>query len=241
MKTDRQSPTNLGVNWRQAAGEGFILLLGVLLALGTQAWWEARTEKQLVRGHVANLLVELSSNAVGLERTILANNNRAERSAALIRLLDGEVSSMEPDYVLSLLGPLTTFTDFRPATAALDNLVGAGGLGLFGNTDLQLAVSRYAQAIEDHNALQLELAHFHLDQFVVFLREYVPMLSATTASLPEPRPTSQFVFEPTALVGSLKFENLLLSRIISENDSARFSQNLLNAIEELRPRLERIR
>lgn len=240
MKTYRQSPTKFHVNWRQAAGESLILLLGVLLALGAQAWWEARSEKQLVRGYVSNLLIELSSNAAGLERTILANNNRAERSTTLIRVLEGEVSSIEPEYMLSLLGPLTTFTDFRPATAALDNLVGAGGLGLFGDAELQLAVSRYAQAIEDHNALQLELAHFHLDQFIVFLREKVPLLSATPAQLSEPRPTGQFEFDPSALIGSLKFENLLLSRIISENDSARFSQNLLNAIEELRPRLEQV-
>jgi len=42
------------VDWRQAAGDAFLLLIGVLLALGGQAWWEARAERKAMLRDLRN-------------------------------------------------------------------------------------------------------------------------------------------------------------------------------------------
>ncbi len=230
-----QLPVKSRINWRQAAGEGLILLAGVLLALGGQAWWEARAEQQLVRGHVANLLVELGSNASGLKDIIRWHETKMEQGADMIRLMEGQGKD---DSVLPLLSELAVFADFRPATAALDNLLGAGGLGLFEDTGLQLAVSNYGRAIDRHKEIQNELVEFQLNYFIVFLRDQVPLMWTAYANrMPEPRPAGRFEFDPSALTDSFKFENLLLSRIRAESDAAKFAQQLLTSIEELKPLL----
>lgn len=59
---------------------------------------------------------------------------------------------------------------------ALDNLVGAGGLGLFEDTGLQWAVSNYGRAIDRHKEIQNELVEFQLNYFIVFLRDQVLLL-----------------------------------------------------------------
>jgi hypothetical protein len=234
-----QAVARFRVNWRQAAGESLILLLGVLLALGGQAWWEARLEQQLVRGYVANLLVELESNRAGLERIIEGHKANVERGAALVRMIEGDAQGIAADAMLPPLSELTLFSDFRPATAALDNLVGAGGLGLFQDAGLQLAVSKYGQALEDHHVLQAELAQFQLNHFMVFLREQVPLLETRFSNrMPEPKPASKFEFDPVTLANSLQFENLLLTRIRSEGDAINFAQKLLDSTQDLRARLE---
>jgi len=138
------------INWRQAAGESLILLAGVLLALGGQAWWEARAEQQIVRGHVANLLVELDSNTTGLKDIIRYHDNKIKQGAEMIRVMESQTAT---GAVLPLLSELVLFGDFRPATAALDNLLGAGGLGLFEDSGLQLAVSNYGRAIDRHKEI----------------------------------------------------------------------------------------
>jgi hypothetical protein len=78
--------------------------------------------------------------------------------------MEGGESSIDNGVMLPLVSELALFADFRPATAALDNLVGAGGLGLFEDPALQLTVSNYGRAVDVHNEIQAELVQFQLNQ-----------------------------------------------------------------------------
>jgi len=227
------------VNWRQAGGEALILLAGVLLALVGQAWWESRSEGEIVRGHVANLMVELASNRTGLHAIVEQHTRGVEHGTALIRVMGEAGSPQAADSILLLISELTTFSDFRPASAALDNLVGAGGLGLIENSDVQLAVSRYSQAISDHNVLQSELASYQINEFMGFLRGSVPLLLTDySASVRESVSSPRFDFDPGPLVGSMEFENVVLGRIRSESDASNYARRLLEALESLAELLE---
>ena len=48
------------INWGQAAGEAVLILLGVLLALAADTWWEARSERRTEREYLNALAIELS-------------------------------------------------------------------------------------------------------------------------------------------------------------------------------------
>jgi hypothetical protein len=231
------------VNWRQAAGEAFLLFLGVLFALAGQAWWETRSERETIRDYSANLLVEVRENTAGLERTIKRLNEKVEKAVTLLRLMEDADPEASNERIRALISELTYFDDFRPATSALDNLVGAGGLGLLDNAELQLAVSKYAQAIDDHNVLQVELADFFWQELIVFLSERSPLLQLTFAdrNIPDPRPRGGFELDLAMFMESLQFENLVVRRITADGDAARFAQRLLGAAEELIPLLEGIK
>lgn len=228
------------VNWRQAAGEAFLLLIGVLLALGGQAWWETRVERQTIREYVANLLVEVRANASGLDNIIGDHDEKVGHGTALIRLMEDSDTIESTGSIQAQLSKLTRFSDFRPATAALDNLVGAGGFGLLDNPELQLAVSKYSQAIDDHNVLQVELADFIFHTFNVFLSNHVPLLKVDFANddLPEPRPQGRFEFDPALLTSSFHFENIVVRRVSAEADARKDAQRHLDASNHLLPLLE---
>ena len=139
------------INWRQAAGEAVLLLAGVLLALAGQAWWEARAEQRAVREHVDNLLIELRENRGGLEFIVGRHNLQVEHCVRLLTLIRKPGASAEDDReVVALLRKVLFFDDLQPATSALQNLVNAGDASLLGQADLQLAVSRYEQAMTMH-------------------------------------------------------------------------------------------
>lgn len=228
-----------GVNWNQAAGEAFLLLLGVLLALGAQAWWEARVERDTTDDYVANLLVEVRENQLDLQRTLETYENSIKASTALIQgIQNGEFEGASTSLQEHLLG-LANFSDFRPAISALENLLGAGGLALLESTELQLAVSKYAQKVDDHNVLQAEFVDFVLNTIHPFLGDHVPLLAIRfVTKVPELQTESQVEYDPLPMVTSMQFENMVLRRISAEVDARDYALALLDAANELAPLLQ---
>ncbi|MFK7955730.1 MAG: hypothetical protein AB8B96_06505 [Lysobacterales bacterium] len=230
------------VNWPQAFSEVSLLLAGVLLALAAQAWWEARAERETSLEHINNLIIELDANASGLTDSLAKHEGYIEVSVAILRGAKGPLSDAARETLLQRISRFSYISDYRPATAALDNLVGAGGLGQFDNASLQLAVSSYSQAIQNHNVLQSELTDFFFHELVPYLSEHIPLLSIHFVSgIPEPVPTSRFDLDLTALTESMPFENLVLRRISAEFDAKTTANRLLTATQELRQRLEQAR
>ena len=226
------------INWRQAAGEAVILLAGVLLALAGQAWWEARAEHRAAREHVENLLVELQTNIVGLDIIIGSHDKRIDDAVELIRLLAADDPPADAKAIRAPLGRIMFFDDFLPGTSALENLLSAGDAGLLSSTDLQLAVSRYSQALKAHNVLQSELADFFLNRFSELAGALMPLLDVGYVGRGIDIPQSRFTFDPAAIRGSMAFENMLARRISAERDAKDFAERLRDRSAELIALLE---
>ncbi|MEM8983709.1 MAG: hypothetical protein AAGC71_11825 [Pseudomonadota bacterium] len=238
------------VNWYQAAGEAVLLFAGVVLALLGQAWWEQRAEQRAVDEYVASLKIELLQNKAGLqgpredgeciERTddvwpgvICVQQAQAVVATKLIDLLSQTEPVADSDAILRLTRRVARFDDYRPATSALDNLVGAGGLALLDSSELQLAISNYRQAIEHHNVLQNELAALFVGPFAETLGEHVPLVAIRFADFDAGVvPNSGFEFDPDRL-RTEAFENILVRRISAEDDAAEFSDRLVQRIDAL--------
>lgn len=229
------------INWRQAAGEAVLLLAGVLLALAAQAWWEHQVEKRTVREHVDNLLVELRENRGGLEFVISRHKGQVDNCARLIELLAAPDSSAEQvEEIEGLLAKILFFDDFPPATSALQNLVGAGDVGMLGDTGLQLAISRYGRALDAHMTLQQELAALFLNRFSDVVGDYLPLVAAGYISREvDLQPDdSAFELDVSRLRGQMTFENMLARRISAEQDARQFAERLVARADELIAALE---
>lgn len=230
------------INWRQAAGEAFFLLIGVLLALLAQAWWEHRVESNTVQEYADNLLVEVHANIHDLEEQVRRHNDKVTSGAELLRLLQIDDLGSSEERVRAVLTKMIFIDDFRPATSALDNLLGAGGLGLLDNTDLQLAISQYGQSLHNHNTLQDELLELFFGTFIPFLSERISLLDVpfVNEQLREQLPDSDFHFDPSILANSMQFENLVIRRVSAEYDAARFAENLIESANALVVHLEKM-
>ena len=222
------------INWRQAAGEAVLLLAGVLLALAGQAWWEARAEQRAVREHVDNLLIELRENRGGLEFIVGRHNLQVEHCVRLLTLIRKPGASAEDDReVVALLRKVLFFDDLQPATSALQNLVNAGDASLLGQADLQLAVSRYEQAMTMHTILQRELAQFVLNPFTETLGMHVSLIDAGFVPDDVEMPIAARTPDVGTLRGEVTVENILARRITAERDARQFAERLVTRIDEL--------
>jgi len=58
-----ETSSRTGVNWRQAAGEALLIFLGVGVALGAQAWWEHRSDRELERHLIEGVRSDLARDS----------------------------------------------------------------------------------------------------------------------------------------------------------------------------------
>ena len=234
-----QKSDYMRVNWRQAAGEALLLLLGVLLALGGQAWWEARVEQETAREYIDNLLLEVTENKAGLERLIKQHDGYIAAGTNLLNEIQVGGDAASEDSILEHIRIISFVSDFRPATSALENLVSSGGFNSINNLELRLAILKYAQGIDDHNVLQAEQLDFFFLSFVPHLSKRFPLMNIQFVRGVEGLPTqSAFEFEPTTLIETLEFENLVLRRISAEKDAVTYAQSLFELTSELQTLLQ---
>ncbi|MEM7430504.1 MAG: hypothetical protein AAF351_01065 [Pseudomonadota bacterium] len=230
------------IPWKRLTAEGAAIVVSILLAFAIDAWWDDRIERNTAREYADNLLVEVRANINDLEEHVKRHNDKVVAGAELLRLMKNDDLGPSDERTRALVTSMVFIDDFRPATSALDNLLGAGGLGLLENTKLQLAVSQYGQSIYNHNTLQDELLEFFFGVFIPFLSERISLLDVDFVhqELSDQLPNSSFQFEPSALANSMQFENLVARRVNAEYDAARFAQRLIESANALVVQLEKM-
>lgn len=233
------NPTITSINWKQAAGEALLIVLGVILALGGQAWWEARVERNTVGEYVDNLLLEVNENEANLRRLVKEHENYIKVATGLLHEMRKNQSIASTSSIREQISILFWYDDFRPATSALDDLVGSGGFRMLENSDLRLAVLKYAHSIDVHNSVQAEQVKFLLQSFIPYLSKTVPLLEFRyTREIPDLPTESVFEFDPMPLIDSMEFENLIVRRIGAESDAVEYANWLLDAIGLLQTALQ---
>ena len=238
---DAPEKRRLSVNWSQAAGEALLIFLGVGVALLGQAWWEARVEEVVVQQHIAGLLDELRANRKGLEEFEDLHDGSVRRAATLLKLIEEPPSPARDDSLLVAAERLVAHNYFVPATAAMSNLIGAGGLGLIDDPAVRVKVTEYAQSVESFNSFAADFSNFQVREMRPALSRLLPLASPRFVEFLGGRgvliPESSF--RPNAsLLRTLEFENLVVLRVGYEGDMAEEVVSLRSEVEELIGMLE---
>lgn len=232
--------TSSDIPWKRISAEAVAIVGSILLAFAIDAWWDDRVDETVAREYVDQLLVEARENLRGLEELVAYQEELISKSVELIRLVGDGISEGPHERVRELVLEIQYFDTYQAATAALDNIIGAGGLGRLEDPQLQLAISKYSQAVQNHNVVQEELADLVVNDFTVFFADRIPYLAIGFAdrALSVSPPESAFTFDAAVLVGSMQFENMMVRRIVAENDAAKFGRRLIQATEDLIEHLE---
>lgn len=146
------------INWRQAASEALLIFFGVAVALGGQAWWEARNEKRVLAEHTENLIGELRDNQEGLTRIIEVIATSRDRAAEMLASYEIEDPAERLGVFEAAFPEIFTYDDFQPASAALETLLSSGALSLYESVDVRLEVSRYSQLLDRYDVIEGERA-----------------------------------------------------------------------------------
>jgi hypothetical protein len=159
----------------------------------------------------------------------------------LLRLIGEAPSSARDDSLVSAAERLVAHNYFVPATAAMSNLMGAGGLGLIRDSSLRMKVTEYAQSIEAFSSFATDFSNFQLREMRPALSRLLPLASPRFVTYLGGRGVSipESSFRPDASVlRTIEFENLVVLRLGYEGDMAQEVVSLRREVEELIGMLE---
>ena len=154
-------------NWTAVALDFVIVVVGVFIGIQVANWNEARAERTQERAIVLQLIAEAHETNVRI-----ANNESgdAARLAAAIRahetlkaetLNNEEIVQLHQD--LMALGP---WGGVDHVTASLNRLINADRLSLISDPDLQLAISRHKEHVNERLIASQNVGQMNLDHLV---------------------------------------------------------------------------
>lgn len=125
-----------------------IVVAGILIAFGLDAWWQRRRETEEVRADLSAVLDELREDEEALGRYIAWHRRTEVASAAFLGLV--EESSTRPIEVPDSIVWGTGFTpSFDPRTGAIEAFVNSGRMDRIGDPALRAGLAGFQAHLTD--------------------------------------------------------------------------------------------
>ncbi len=128
------------------ASESVAIVFSILLAFWIDAWWDQRGASRDAAARLNAFADELAQTETALVEHLRVLDAQVQLAATVL----GEVSSFSgrSSRMDSLLFELGPFPETRFPTAALEDMLAAGGLGLISSSDLRRLLSEYRALLE---------------------------------------------------------------------------------------------
>jgi hypothetical protein len=129
-------------------GELVVIVVGVLIALGVDAWYDGVVEARVEVAYLDQLLEDLAETE---SQMLAADASNAEGGASLAKLLAGFGSTVSPtsDSVRAWLGSARFVDNPVPILSTAEALVATGDLRLIRDGTLRVAVTRWLSRSRD--------------------------------------------------------------------------------------------
>jgi hypothetical protein len=193
-----------------AAGEIFVVVAGVLIAFGLNAWWSERATRAEEQTHLRALLADFEHN-VGLLSDLLRREEQI--SSASLELL--QLARKQPDAdaaeVYALLNRVFQSLRTEPVLDAYEALVNSAGLALIRDEELRSDLAGFAARSADPY-----FERFADQLYVTFTTQFAGRLQFGTAVAGDASALQPY----TELLGDPAFQEHLALRHLVERDVA---------------------
>jgi len=193
-----------------AAGEIFVVVAGVLIAFGLNAWWAERSARIEEQTHLGALMRDFELN-VGVYEEIMGRAQRsADASLELLQLARREPTA-DPAMVRALLGAVFSSYRKKPVLDAYEALVSSVGLTLIRDEKLRAALAGFADRASEPYQEQ-----FSDRIYLEFTARYLGRLQLAGAVARDAAPLESFA----ELLNDPAFQEHLAYRYVLERDVA---------------------
>lgn len=176
-------------DWRArvsgTAREFLVIVAGVLVALGAQAWWEGRQERQLERDYLVQLRADARENLARLNAAITADSVAAVAADSAMLALEGPRGDVSAERLLEWIGRVGQASDFQPVTGAHRALQETGALRYIRDDETRHALVTYATSLDRETARLEQLRGAVLDAIPQLARS-LPALRLLFVTGPDP-------------------------------------------------------
>lgn len=141
------------LDWRAAAGEVALVVVGVLIALAVDAWWEGRGDRERERAYLRQLLSDVRATEERLEESISRDSVTVARVTRFMDAAHAFHRRAEPGRAAPPADSLvewgaTEYAQFVPLTGTYTALVEGDGLRLLRSDSLRFQVIALAAAVD---------------------------------------------------------------------------------------------
>ena len=226
-----------------AIGEIFLVVIGILIALGINNANENRKENKLEQNTLLNLKKDFQLNKENLE-SVLSDNEKYIKSDLKILNFGRDKSSIKTESEFSiLLDDLTALSEFFPTNNSLDNLQNSSSLSLIKSQELRNKLSSwkpYVESIKDkeNNTLELERKAIY---FIIKNGSWLNVDEASNFKALDKYtlPKSRFEVDNRTLLNIIEFENIVENLIMQKNGLIRTEEKTLVLVKEILDLIEK--
>ena len=136
----------------RASGEFAVIVVGVLVALALEGWWQAREDRLRESAYLESIVAELDSYVEEMERSLLNHtsaHSRLEKARGLLE--NGRHADNADEFIADLVAASTWFPVMGVSTAVFDDLVSTGNIRLIRNDALRTSI------IEAYSTVQVNM------------------------------------------------------------------------------------
>ena len=212
--------------------------MGILLAFGIDAAWDARGDREREAVYLAALQAEVTTNRerfedhLGYLRAILRADERALQN---IVFAEGPVTS---DEVLAVLLRLPGSFLELPERAALSDILSSGGIAFIQDPALRRLIASYADALDRQVAAQATMVELWRGRISEYFEAHGSVYDIAEGNGWVTGGLGDFDFDIEAFVGSREFGNLVAHRSILAGLAVDETEELLGTMDELSKALE---
>jgi hypothetical protein len=137
------------IAWLRIVAEGAVIVISVLLALTTDAWWNERQERERVRASLSSIAAEIAANRAELVAAL--SNNEAQRGVlqGVLQRTPAEVAQLPPDSLNAFVVRIRPPMVMDAGGGALDPLLSSGDLGLLTSAELRNALVEWRRVPDE--------------------------------------------------------------------------------------------
>jgi hypothetical protein len=134
-----------------------VIALGALAALGAQAWWQNRQDRERERDYLRHLLADTRENARRLDAAIAADSASARAQAHIADALYAPAPLPPADTLVQLFaggnGSAFSASDFQPVLGTYTALMSTGDLRLIRDEPARTRLVAYAARLESEREM----------------------------------------------------------------------------------------
>jgi len=211
-KTSAQS-----INWRQAIAEMALIIAGVLIALGVDAWWDQRQVAKAEVSYLEALLQDFETNRddllnqIQIQEDIIASGDKI-----LKKISAGLEQESSSEFFSELSNELYFFRNWTPVTGTYDNIIASGQLLYIENQNLRSELTEFQKSLDHVRRMEDLQSRTFYDRQSPFLEKNQDAAYSTWSQEYRP-PTTPFEVD-IAPFASLEFWNLVIEWIFVHSD-----------------------
>jgi hypothetical protein len=218
------------INWGQAAGEALLILVGILLALATDAWWQEHSERRQEREYLEALVAELDQMTAHVSGVVRDADDVVKAGRVLLEIAPDWRSAVSSDSLSALFAELSSEVGWSPPTTVYQDLVNTGAVSLIQSDEVRLGLNELMEVVSWVDSRQLRHNEFFWREMEPYLRLHVPLLAVFGW---DELAVSRDSWIPGDFIGSDEFRNLVAAKSLTALDVRDGGQELIVLIDEL--------